>query len=69
MTIEQLDFEVGMILADKKTKGIGPHQCDMLELHEATGVPCRELLPLMRRLVTSGRYEGSITINKIPILR
>jgi len=69
MTTEQLDFEVGMIIADKKSRGVAPLQCDMYELHKATGIDCTALLPMMRQLVLQGRYKGSLTINKIPILR
>lgn len=67
MKPEQLEFEVAMIIADKQAQGKMP-QCDMLELHKATGVNCGELLPMMRRLVRAGKFVAHISINKIPIL-
>lgn len=67
MTPEQLEFEVAMIIADKEAQG-KMAQCDMLELHKATGVGCGELLPLMRSLAGVGKFVAHITINKIPIL-
>ena len=67
MTPEQLEFEVAMIIADKEAQG-KMAQCDMLELHKATGVDRCELLPMMRYLARAGKYAAHISINKIPIL-
>lgn len=67
MTPEQLEFEVAMIIADKQAQG-KMAQCDMLELHRATGTPTAELLPMMRYLARVGKYAAHISINKIPIL-
>lgn len=67
MTPEQLEFEVAMIIANKQSHG-EMAQCDMLELHKATGMPCAELLPLMRHLARAGKFIAHISINKIPIL-
>lgn len=67
MTLEQLEFEVAMIIADKQASG-KMAQCDMIELHKTTGVDCGELLPMMRRLVRAGKFAAHISINKIPIL-
>lgn len=67
MTAEQLEFEVAMVIAEKEAQG-KMAQCDLLELHKATGVGCGELLPLMRSLARVGKFVAHITINKIPIL-
>ena len=67
MTPEQLEFEVAMIIADNEAQG-KMAQCDMLELHRATGINCGELLPMMRFLVRMGKFVAHISINKIPIL-
>ena len=67
MTPEQLEFEVAMIIADKEAQG-KMAQCDMLELHRATGAPTAELLPLMRYLARTGKFAAHISIHKIPIL-
>ena len=67
MTPEQLEIEVASIIADNEAKGMLA-QCDMLDLHRATGMPCSELLPLMRHLARTGKFVAHISINKIPIL-
>ena len=65
----EVDIEkiVEVIIAEKEAQG-KMSQCDMLELHKATGVGCGELLPLMRRLARVGKFVAHVTINKIPIL-
>ena len=65
----KIDIEsiVSQVIAEKDAQG-KMAQCDMLELHKATGVGCGELLPLMRRLARVGKFVAHITINKIPIL-
>lgn len=65
----EVDIEkiVEVVIAEKEAQG-KMAQCDMLELHKATGVGCGELLPLMRRLARVGKFVAHITINKIPIL-
>lgn len=66
----EIDVEkiVEWVIAENENKGKAPAQCDMLELHKATGVGCSELLPLMRHLVRTGKFVAHISINKIPIL-
>lgn len=65
----EVDIEkiVEVVIAEKEAQG-KMAQCDMLELHKATGVGCGELLPLMRRLARVGKFVAHVTINKIPIL-
>lgn len=65
----EVDIEkiVEVVIAEKEAQG-KMAQCDLLELHKATGVGCCELLPLMRRLARVGKFVAHITINKIPIL-
>lgn len=64
----EIDIEriVAKVIADKESRAKGPIQCDMHDI-------IRDIIPDitndMRRLIKEGKYEGSITINKIPILR
>ena len=64
----EVDIEkiVECVIAEKEGKGKAPAQCDLHEILKAI-VP--GITEEMRRLVREGKYEGSITINKVPILR
>lgn len=61
--IEQI---VERVIAEKESKGKAPAQCDLHEILKAI-VP--GIKDEMRRLIKEGKYQGSITINKIPVLR
>lgn len=64
----EIDVEsiVAQVIAEKESKGKAPAQCD---LHEILKVIVPGITAEMRRLVREGKYDGSITINKIPVVR
>lgn len=63
----EIDVEsiVAQVIAEKESKGKAPAQCDLHEILKAI-VP--SITAEMRRLIREGRYAGSVTINKIPML-
>lgn len=60
-----IEETVGQIIADRESEGRLP-QCD---LHDIIRKIEPEIIGEMREMIKSGRYTGSITINKIPILK
>lgn len=64
----EIDIEsiVAQVIAEKESKGKAPAQCD---LHEILKAIAPGITAEMRRLVREGKYDGSITINKIPVVR
>ena len=57
---------VAQVIAEKEGKGKAPAQCD---LHEILKAIAPGITAEMRRLVREGKYDGSITINKVPVVR
>lgn len=57
---------VAQVVAEKEGKGKAPAQCD---LHEILKAIAPGITAEMRRLVRDGKYDGSITINKVPVVR
>lgn len=57
---------IEQVITEQEKKGKGPAQCD---LHDIIRTITPAITDEMRSLVKSGRYQGAITINKIPILR
>ena len=68
MYTDELCFLIDILLSEKESQGVGPIQVDLLDLVKA-GAPVDGLKDKMRRLVLAGKYEGAISINKIPILK
>ena len=69
MDKERLDFEIAVLIAGKKEKGVGPFTANALELASAVpNVTYGEIVHAMRELAREGKYKPSVTINKIPIL-
>ena len=69
MTKKQLDFEIAMLIAEKKSHGMGPLSVNAIEL--ASVVPNSsygEIVNAMRELAREGKYKPSVTVNKVPIL-
>ncbi len=65
-TVEiNIETIVEQVIADNQSNGKLP-QCD---LHDIIRAIVPGITAEMRRLVKSGKYTGSITINKIPVLR
>lgn len=64
----EIDIEriVEGVIAEKESKGKAPAQCD---LHEILKAIAPGITAEMRRLVREGKYDGSITINKVPVVR
>lgn len=62
INIEEIIWQV---IADNKNNGRLP-QCD---LHDIVRKIAPKITDEMRQLVRSGKYDGSITINKIPIVK
>lgn len=64
----EIDIEsiVAQVIAEKEGKGKAPAQCD---LHEILKAVAPGITAEMRRLVREGRYAGSVTINKVPVVR
>lgn len=56
---------VEQVIAENEKKGVLA-QCD---LHDIIRTITPDLTSEMRRLIKEGGYVGSITINKIPVLR
>lgn len=52
------------VIADKEAQGKMP-QCD---LHEIIRAIVPEIISEMRQLVKEGKYEGAVTINKVPMV-
>ena len=64
----EIDVEsiVAQVIAEKESKGKAPAQCD---LHEILKAITPGITAEMRCLIREGKYDGSITINKIPVVR
>ena len=64
----EIDVEkiVEKVITDCESRGEGPVQCD---LHDIIRAVAPDKTSEMRRLIKEGGYTGSITINKIPVLR
>lgn len=64
----EIDIEriVAQVIAGKEGKGKAPAHCD---LHEILKAIAPGITTEMRRLVREGKYDGSITINKVPVVR
>lgn len=57
---------VEKVIAEYEGKGKAPAQCD---LHDIIREIAPDITSEMRRLIKEGGYVGSITINKIPVLK
>lgn len=69
MTKDLLDFEVAIIIAEKKSHGIGPVQATAIELaSKDPDTPYGVMVGFMRELAREGKYKPSVTVNKVPIL-
>ena len=64
----EIDIEtiVEQVIAGKQSKGKAPADCN---LHDIFRYIEDDIKKEMRQLIVSGKYKGSITINKIPVLR
>lgn len=64
----EIDVEkiIAQVIEDKVQQGVAPAQCDLHDI-------LRNIIPgitdAMRQLAKQGKYQGAITINKIPVLR
>ena len=57
---------VEQVIAEKENNGKAPTDCN---LHDIFRFIEDDIKNEMRQLIVSGKYKGSITINKIPVLR
>ncbi len=57
---------VEQVIAEKRSKGKAPNDCS---LHDIFRYIENDITNEMRILIKSGRYEGAVTINKVPVVR
>lgn len=57
---------VEQVIAEKQSKGKAPADCNLHDIFRSIE---DDIKKEMRQLIVSGKYQGAITINKVPVLR
>ncbi len=57
---------VEQVIAEKESKRKAPADCNLHDIFRSIE---DDIKKEMRQLIVSGKYQGAITINKVPVLR